>query len=171
MKYCENTTYSHPISNRFKNQIELLNTIFKSEGCTTIFFSDEKAINLDEVEIELCTNNSGRQATMDLAVGISRVTREADKTIIKNAQMLLVELKFNIKNPINIKKSDLEAKIKHSMEILGQEIPIHNLKILIFDDKQISVAKAWIARIFGKSPKPIISVRTANELKVEYFNG
>ncbi len=162
MKYCELTTCNHPISNRFKKQIELLNTIFKAEGCTIKFFESEKAINLDEVEIELCRNNRGRQATMDLTIGISREG--------KNSQMLLVELKLKVENPTNISKSDLETKIRRSIEILGHEIPIHDTKIIIFDDKQISVAKSWISRMFGKSPRPIISVKTTKELKAEYFN-
>lgn len=162
MKYCEHTTCSHPICEQFKEQVQFIDTIFRTEGCNTKLFDKEKAINLDEVEIELCKNNRCTQATMDLAIGISREE--------KNSQMLLIELKFNVKNPANIKKGDLETKIKHSIEILSREIPIHDIKIIVFDNKQISVARSWIARMFGKPANPTILVKTAKELKDEYFN-
>lgn len=163
MKYCEHTTCSHPISIQFGEEVELLNIIFRSEGCTTKLFESEKAINLDKVESAKCRRERrSPQSTMDLTIGISRNER--------NHQMLLVELKLNVGNPNNISEKEIKAKIQNSINILGQETPINSNKIIIFKDNQSKLAKSLITRLFGHPLRSSIQIKTAKEFLDEYFD-
>lgn len=162
MKYCKDTTEKHIICKNYPNKLETLQSIFRTEGYNATLFSDETGVNLDKIEIERCKGTTGRQATMDFAIGISHEG--------KKRQMLLVELKFNVKNPANVTKADIDNKIRHSIELLSHQPPIANFQIIIFQDNQLSVARSYIARLYGKPPKEKILVKSAKEFKNDYFD-
>lgn len=162
MKYCKDTTTEHPLCKLYPICQELLNIIFHTEGCKETLFSFETGLNLDKVETERCKGKASREATMDLALGVSNEG--------KSKQMLLVEMKFNSKQPQNISKKEIDSKIKHAIDLLSQEVPIAERKIVLFGDKQIQVAKHYISRLYAKSPKTAIAVMTAREFNETYFN-
>jgi hypothetical protein len=161
MKYCKETTEQHPVCEHYPDALELLNDIFNTEGLSRRLFDKENGINLDKIETKRCTGKTGRQATMDFAIGISQNGR-------KN-QMLLVELKLRIKNPGNISKKEIEAKITHSTEILSHQPPISKEQIIIFGDNQLETAKWRMARLYGKPPKMNIVVKSSKDFLNEYF--
>jgi len=161
MKYCEATTINHPLSSKYPAQVEPINTIFTNEGFELEIFEKEKAINLDKIEIELCRGKCSLQPTMDFAIGLSKKG--------KNSQMLLVELKLNVNIPSNIARKEIDNKIKHSIEVLSHVPQIHFEKYVLFRKNQIAVAKSYMARLYGKSPKFAIIVKSPEEFKYDFF--
>jgi hypothetical protein len=161
MKYCRETTEQHPVCEQYPDELEFLNDIFNAEGLSCKLFDKEKGINLDKIEIRRCTGVTNRQPTMDFAIGISQNG--------KKNQMLLVELKLNIKNPGNIPKSEIETEIRHSTDILSHQPPISKEKIIIFGDNQLETAKSCMARLYCKSPKMSIVVKSSEDFLKEYF--
>lgn len=161
MKYCLQTTTNHPISQTYPRHIELLNETLASEGCKTILFKDEKALNLDRVELSLSKERKSPEPTMDIAIGLSRDG--------KDSRILLTEMKFRVSMPFNIRKDDIDKKISHSVSILSFQPPIYEQKVLLFDKRVIAQAKAHIARLYGKRPGNKIQVMTVEEFKKAYF--
>ncbi|MCD8178243.1 MAG: hypothetical protein LUE98_12810 [Tannerellaceae bacterium] len=160
MKYCKRTTLTHPLSVQYPKEVELINQIFLTEGFKSYSFEEEVALNLDKIEIKKSKGLS-RKATVDLAIGISRVQR--------NAQILLVELKFEVKRPGNISKKEIEEKIKHSIELLTHVVPVSEKKVLLFNDNIIQQARSAITRLYHNSPKMAIEVKTVEDFKQTYF--
>ncbi|OAV74416.1 hypothetical protein Barb7_02091 [Bacteroidales bacterium Barb7] len=163
MKYSEETILTHPVSQKFTAEIEYINDIFESEGYKKKLFEKERALNLDKVEIK--RNKVNRDSTMDMAIGISEGG--------KNRNILLAELKFNVKNILNIIDKEginyIKKKIKHSIEILGNEIPVHAKKVILLnDDKKKQVAQ-YTNRLRENFPKSNIFIGTAKQFKEEFF--
>lgn len=115
----------------------------------------EIVLDMDKVEIINKTGYGSRQETMDFCMGL------------QCKQMLLVEAKFRVVKPGNIKKSDLENKIRYSKNLLGQEIPIAKEKVFLFHHQTIEIAKRYLARLFNNNPN--LNVLTINEFKDKYF--
>jgi len=161
MKYCKDTTQEHAICLQYPDELEVLNHIFQAEGYSTPLFEDVIAINLDKIEVKRCAGTTGRKPTMDFAMGTSLCG--------KRKQILLVELKFRVKNPANITRTELDDKFRHSVELLSYQPPIADCKIIIFNDKQLAVARSYMARLYAKSPKANIIVYSAKEFKENYF--
>ena len=78
-------------------------------------------------------------------------------------QILLVEAKLRVVEPRNLKKRDLEDKIRYSKCLLGQEIPITREKVFLFTDKTVDIAKRHLARLFNNNPNLIVC--TVDEFK------
>lgn len=161
MKYCETTTINHPVSNRYPAQIESINTIFSNEGFKQGIFGEERAMNLDKIEIELCKGKCSLQPTMDFAIGLSKEG--------KNCQILLVELKLNVNVPSNVTKKEIDDKIRHSVEVLSHTPQIYTEKYILFRKEKIAVAKSYMSRLYGKPPKPLLQVKSPEEFKSDFF--
>ncbi|MDR0863383.1 MAG: hypothetical protein LBO74_00440 [Candidatus Symbiothrix sp.] len=164
MKYCKDTTLHHHLVRRYQSEVELLKNIFVEEGGTATSFNDEKALNLDKIEIKRCAQEkSSLNPTMDFAMGISDFG--------KKGQMLLVELKFRIKHPLNLKKEDIESKIKYSVDnLLLHDTRICKEKIVLFNKKVAPVANSYFQREYYRYKKePPFIVMSEQEFKTEYF--
>lgn len=152
MKYSKEVTKSHPLSIRYSQQAVIsLNVLLKKEGARKCPFTQEEVLDLDEIEVILKSKCDGRCETMDFCIGL--VSR----------QMLLVEAKFRVVQPRNLKKRDLEDKIRYSKCLLGHEIPIAREKVFLFADKTVDVAKRYLARLFNNNPNLIVC--TIDEFK------
>lgn len=161
MKYCEKTTIDHHLSRKYPKQLETINTIFTNEGLKQQIFNQERAINLDKIEIELCRGKCSLQPTMDFAIGLSKEGR--------NCQILLVELKLNVDIPANVTRKEIDDKVKHSVEMLSHNPQICFEKCVLFRKNQIAVARSYMARLYGKSPKAAIVVKSPEEFKSDFF--
>lgn len=161
-KYCEETTLNHPICCRYTLALELVTDIFCAEGCKRELFDTECAINLDKVEeIKAKKESRSKNSTMDMSFGLSKTG--------KDCRMLLVELKLRVEESRNLRKSDIDAKIKYSRVLIGGEIKIHTEKIVLFNDNCIREARRNIARIQGNKPNMEIQAKSVTEFKSQYF--
>jgi hypothetical protein len=156
MKYCEEIILSHSIFQKYVTELEYINDIFKAEGYKKNIFYEERALNLDKVEIK--GNKAIMSPTMDMAIGISEG---------KDRKILMVELKFKVKNLAKIEASDINKKTQHSKEILGHEIPIHTEKIVLLNDNKKEQALHYSDQLRKSSSK--ILVQTAEQFKEEFF--
>lgn len=110
VKYLDNTAILDYVSeNRIMQQsLVLIKKILHDEKCKerNLKFTDELALNLDKVEIEMKKGTSSEESkTVDFVIGL------------ENRLLLLVEAKFDAKNMDNVAR-EMPKKIKHSKEIL-----------------------------------------------------
>ncbi len=161
MKYCEQTTLSHPVCRSHSQIIESIQTLVNAEGCRKNIFSEQKALNLDKLERRLCTRQRSPNPTMDAAIGLSKEERIC--------KMLLVDFKFDVKQPTNLGKAEIEGKINNSKTILSQDPPIHRDKILIFNDALKAQAERHIARLYSNKPTKEVVALSIEEFKQLYF--
>ncbi|MCD7937227.1 MAG: hypothetical protein LUG98_10235 [Tannerellaceae bacterium] len=165
MKYCETTTLNHSLARTYPEQVEPLYDLFKAEGGPADFFGEQQAINLDKIEKELCKKKNSPDPTMDLAMGISRLPGEND--VRKGRQILLVELKFRVTNPNQLRRTEIEGKITYSRQLVFSEIPICPGHVFIFSSTCLQQARRHIARLYLN--KPTVRVMDAQEFKDTYF--
>ena len=167
MNYCLNSTKDHRISKTHGQCITDINSLISSEGYITtkpFFNNNEVVINLDLAEA-ICADlecRNERNKSMDMAFGL----RSLDG---KKIQMLLVELKFNVKDVYSLKKIDLEGKVDGSCLVLGNNPPIYQRFIFIVKSEHLQEA---ISRFYRMNPKldskyVALDIQT---LKSEYFN-
>ncbi len=120
LKYCEKTTSGHSVFQHNPDCQCAIKHLIKAEGGKGNLFKYDRALNLDKVEEKLAQKEKrrGKKKTMDVFWGVS------ENEI--NGKAALIEFKFNVKNPKNLKKTELEGKVKGSMIIIGTEIPVYN---------------------------------------------
>jgi len=155
MKYCQETTKSHPLAISNSNCLQKINDIIKNEGGNTFpFNANDIALNLDKVVIEKHLQNL---CSMDMTIGISQ----------NNAKkMLLIEFKLNYRVPKNISGKECKRKIQDSIKLLGQEIAISNTPIFIFKTNLLSQAKNILSRQLGI---PKVEVLGIEDFRTNYF--
>lgn len=155
MKYSKEVTETHSLSCLHKDCLQLIADCLKAEGGRGILFDHETCINLDKIEKK--QRKSKPQATMDLTMGIKTASKE----------MLLVELRFNYKNPKNIGKQDILDKILHSKELLSDCI-IHSEYIFIFKENVKNQARNHFNRLFIGKNIPCL-IMTEEEFHHHFF--
>ena len=104
------------------------------------FSESDIVINLDQLEIALSKKYQRKLcSSMDLAFVISN---EDDS----NAEFILVEYKFNFKNPAHINKLDLDKKVKYSSRYMKcfYPYPQHKRKYFIFKTEYAPLFKRRI---------------------------
>lgn len=159
MKYCKETTEQHPLSIKYPACLEQLKGCIVKEGGSGVLFSDDDiCLNLDEVE-KLVSKGS-REATMDVAIGLSEEKR--------NRQMLLVEFRFRYDKPSNIGKKEIEDKINHSKQLLLGGATINKDYVFVFSPKKVNEARSHFRRLFS-GKKVSASVMEEKELHKTYF--
>lgn len=158
MTYSEEHTISCPLDARYK---KLLNAILIKEGARNTPFTTEKGIDLDQYEVDRNRGGINQDRTMDFCVGLT--TRE----------ILLVEAKLNVSNPLNIGKAHLENKILHSKDLLTQQgRSTAKQKVFLFDKSVVNVAKRHIiTTLFKNNPNVTANllVYTVQEFKENCF--
>jgi len=140
-QYSPTKTLEHPIASKYPRCVENICDIVKEEGATSTNFSDEKAINIDKVERALIQQEQRDPlSTMDMSFAITNG---------KSTNMVLVEMRLNYKNPENISKREIDAKIKHSKNILTHSAVIHGCYYFVFPSKVKERAISVIRRAFS----------------------
>ncbi len=149
MTYSEEHTISCPLDSRYK---KLLNAILIKEGARNTPFTTEIGIDLDQFEVDRNRGVGNQNNTMDFCIGLT--TRE----------MLLVEAKLRVVDPRNLKKTELENKIRHSKDLLIEHgRPIAREKIFLFGSSVIPRARHHLSQLFSNNPN--VLVYTVQEFK------
>lgn len=161
--YCSDTTTNHPVSEQYKNCLELLDDITQNESdkkkrIKSPFLS-QVALNLDAVE--LAKNKAIRNSTMDIGFGVQ------ERISNKVKAFTLCEYKLNCKSINNIHQKDLLKKINGSRILLGSEIPIDSKYLFIFKPKVKNTAIHRLKR-FGKGKQVFIAL-DIQDLYNDYF--
>lgn len=158
MKYSKTLTEAHPLCCQYKECLQPLSHCMKTEGGKGLLFcNEETCLNLDKLEKVL--SKKILQATMDLTIGLSSNQ--------KSIQMLLVELRFNYRNPKNIGKQEIIDKITHSKELLVGNT-IYPEYIFIFNDNVYNQARNHFFRLFN-AKKTNCRIMTENEFYDLFF--
>lgn len=169
MKYCNNTTVNHPISQAYSNCLQNINDIIlkDSQDCHGYvipnFENNEIVINLDDVEEKL-TIAQGRlekNKSMDMAFGITN----SDATV---KEMLMVELRLNFINPNNLKKDKIDDKVAGSTLALQNHYPIHEKYIFIFKTSLVAEATNRLFRMHPAVNSNYVVMDLQN-LKANFF--
>lgn len=157
--YSKEQTEKHVLSKQYVNCLQNIKAIVISEGGKKSNFSDETAINLDCVEqskSKLQKRNANK--TMDMVFSFDN-----EKII----QMILTEFRLNYTNVNNLSKSELDAKISHSKNLLGHQPTIHNVYLFVFQTKLKQQATSVLRRLY--SNKPTHKALDITDLYTEYF--
>lgn len=130
MVYCENTTKSHHLSNSHKDCLlsfnEMIQKESKNKKCT-VFDDSCVVLDLDAVEAKIAQHESrNRNSTCDCTVGV----KEND---VK--KMLLIECRLNYENVNGITEGDLDAKVRGSKNLMGQDPAVLKMVYFVFKDK------------------------------------
>ena len=167
MKYCQNTTVSHPLSKKYPQCLDKINSIILDEtepenrDKINQPFSYEVALKLDKVKE--CSENSDlkRMHSMDMVLGM--------KDINNILSSLLVDFKLNCKGIRSFKNSMCNDKIRDSKLILQDSgLAIHYSYVFIFNNEYLSKneARNEISRRFKNGPIEVLSI---DEFKANYF--
>lgn len=104
----------HPLYTRYPSTLNAIAERDYQSG--SLFDKRIECIDTDAYEKSLGGNLT--EQTMDAAVGIKSYANNKSS----NARLLLVELRMGYKNAGNIRKDELENKVRHTKELLGQTI-------------------------------------------------
>lgn len=167
MKYCQNTTESHPLSKKYPQCLDKINSIIFGETLAENHdkinqpFNDEVALKLDKVKE--CSENSDvkKMHSMDIVLGV--------KDENDSFSSLLVEFKLNCKGIKSLTDSDCKDKIRDSKIILfGSGETVRNSFIFIFNNDYLSKNEAR-NEISRKLNNRTIEVLSIDQFKEKYF--
>lgn len=148
-KYSKEALFKHKIALDYPFLLENINDVLENESkeCTNCslpyFENNELVINLDLLEKTLLEKNiiEKRLQSVDISFAI----------LCENqTNMVLVELKLNVKTPNNIEKVSLESKVLNSKNRLGSQYPICEKFYVVFPKKMIEQARR---RFYLMNPK------------------
>lgn len=160
MKYCPSTTRSHPLSIRFPQFLENINTIIENEGGTTLPFNNEVGILLDKIKDNSDKTLVKGLKSMDMVLGINDHSHS-------NPHTLLVDLKFNCNGIKSFSDGDCKDKIRHSRLLLfGSGIPVYCRYVFVFNDNFLNESRSVISRRLNN---PFIDVLNINDFRTTYF--
>lgn len=161
-KYCAVTTSEHPVSQRNQAYRCSIKKIIKKEGGKGHLFKDDIVLDLDKIEKNLAKRGKrDKNMTMDVYFGISNNNR--------NKKIVLIDFKFNVKNPGNLGREELEGKVKSSKAIIGSEMSICNEYFFIFNSNVIQQSIHRFNRIFSGKPNNPYKAVTEKELHDKYW--
>ncbi|MGE9310139.1 hypothetical protein ACLOAU_00715 [Niabella sp. CJ426] len=165
MKYCSETTTTHPTSVSCPHCVNDFNDLLSAEGYIAsqqLFNMGEVVLNLDCVEAT-CAAAAGleRAKSMDLAFGISDLKKECQL-------MVLVEIRLNYQNPNNVRRDKLHEKVLGSIAALGSHLPIYANYIFVFREDKKQEARNRFFRMNPKIPNEYL-VMDLDELKATFF--
>lgn len=132
------TLRRHPIYASCRNT---LNAVSNRDYPDSDFFRpDIECLDLDWYEKEHCDGQA--DCTVDAVLGICDCRNKRRSAY----RLLLVELRLNYKSERNLSKTDMERKVLHTKEILGNELPVERESVFIFDDRIAGRARNWFYR-------------------------
>ncbi|WP_455954944.1 hypothetical protein [Alistipes shahii] len=149
MKYCKETTQTHPIYIAHPNcRCAIHKIIIDEGGCDKVkVFGDEPVINIDAVERCLAMREKREQRpTMDIAFGVSEDRR--------NRGIVLIDFKYRHKSFKRISKNDLMDKVQGAIDILGNTPCIMPPYLFVVQPNLLNEARNHLSRrLFNNSPK------------------
>lgn len=168
MRYCQETTQSHPLSKHVDCLKQIKQIIEENIEPKNIFrinnnfvFQEEIAFDLDKIKD--CSNDNDIKGyrTVDMFCGM--------KDIENNKTILLVEFKLNCNGTKSL-PDQCKGKIEDSKILLfGGGFPIHS-NVFVFNDKLLSELRDEIVLIIRRRLNhPNAEVLSIQELKANYF--
>lgn len=167
-KYCCDSTAAHSIVNFYPCSLKQIAEIIDKEIINTPklsvikdIFENTTHLALDMESVEECYNNpNGRDQRVDLSFVVKNVS---------NKKVVLIELKLNVANPINVAPIDIKNKILGSSKHFTTDELFENY-FLIFADNKISQARSVLNRRCGVNLLPrTCLVATLTELHSLFF--
>ena len=141
MKYCKETTQTHPIYIAHPNcRCAIHKIIIDEGGCDKVkVFGDEPVINIDAVERCLAMREKREQRpTMDIAFGVSEDRR--------NRGIVLIDFKYRHKSFKRISKNDLMDKVQGAIDILGNTPCIMPPYLFVVQPNLLNEARNHLSR-------------------------
>ncbi len=158
MKYCHQSTISHPLAIAYPGFLENINLIFQVEGGNGVPFNHEVALNLDKIKDNSGNTDIKHMRSMDMVIGMKENN---------NIFSLLVDFKLRCNNPVNISEGECRDKIKHSKRLLfGSGISVHNRYVFIFNDDLLNVSRRVLSMRLANAFADALSI---DDLKSIYF--
>lgn len=99
-------------------------------------------LDIDTYETAIC--NGEKDHTMDAVIGISNCSAQKD---ISNARLLLVELRMRYKSANGLSRSELEAKVRHTKSLIGNDLRVEPKSIFVFTELVAPQARYWISSL------------------------
>ena len=81
---------------------------------------------------------------MDAVIGISNCSAQKD---ISNARLLLVELRMRYKSANGLSRSEMEAKVRHTKSLIGNDLRVEPKSIFVFTELVAPQARYWITSL------------------------
>lgn len=130
----------HPLwMNCHSSLFEISNRDYKK-----VYFRKYPVINALDLDFyEKSLQSQSPQCTGDVVIGVQKVE---NNTIQGDAMLLIVELRMNYKNAENLSLTNLCQKIKHSLELLGNQIVVAKQYYFVFEKDIAPQAKSYIER-------------------------
>lgn len=148
-----NVVQKHPQS------YQLIADIVKNEKGKTQF-SNEKAIYLELVELELAKGKRATCPIVDFTFGIKRDNSKKYR---------LIEAMFDVNNLKNIDVKNIRDKVSHSKDVMSEDgVSVENgAVILINKSKIVEQQKNWFSRQL--QPFGCYQIMTIDDLYSRYF--
>ena len=140
---------------------QLIADIVKKEKCKCkTQFSNEKAIYLELVELELAKGKRNTCPIVDFSFGIK---------YDNSKKYQLIEAKFDVNNLKNIDVKNIRDKVSHSKDVMSEDgVPVENgAVILINKSKIVEQQKNWFSRLL--QPFGCYQIMTIDDLYSRYF--
>ena len=136
-----------------------LHTLLQREGCVkseNLFTDEQKVVALDNIQKRIAQiNQTNRKHSMDILLCVAP------------KKMILADAKFNAKSINNIKKADIDDKMRESRDMLSFDNYTldYNKCYILFNNIILQPSqKNKLTRLFGERPK--YQFKTA----VEFYN-
>lgn len=158
-EYCKDITTQHYIAANFNKCIVNFDAFCKAEGAKKTPFSNEECVNLDKVEsIMAKSEKRNLRKTMDAFFGIK---------LGHQKKIILCEFRLNYKNVNNLSKSELDAKLSNSINIIGHNPMINNCYLFVFNSNLKNQAYRRLRALY--SNKKTMQAIDLVDLKNLYF--
>lgn len=165
MKYSRTETLN--LSDQIEQDLclEYLNKLISDEGCSSplpVFVNNEIVLNMDCVEADLA-NSNGRLKDKSMDSVFVIIDNNG-----ANAEILLVEFRFNYQSFRNLKRDKMLGKVSGSISALFPISNIHGKYIFVFESSLKNQAISRLNRMNPRIPTDYIAM-DINDLKSIYF--
>ena len=159
--YSASVTDDSKVVQTYPQSYQLIADILIKEKCKCkTQFSNEKAIYLEFVELELAKGKRNTCPIVDFTFGI-----KCDNS----KKYRLIEAKFDVNNLKNIDVKNIRDKVSHSKDVMSENgVPVENgAVILINKSKIVEQQKNWFSRQL--QPYGCYQIMTIDDLYFHYF--
>lgn len=160
-QYSASITDASKVAQTHTQSYQQIADIVKKEKCKDkTQFSNEKAIYLELVELELAKGKRATCPIVDFTFGIKRDNSKKYR---------LIEAKFDVDDLKNINVKNIRDKVSHSKDVMIEDgLPVENgAVVLINKSKIVEQQKNWFSRRL--QPFGNYQIMTIDDLYTHYF--
>ncbi|NPD91644.1 hypothetical protein [Xylanibacter muris] len=115
-----------------------LDTVSKKDYPDEEFF-DKSILCLDMDAFETQTHKGSKEHTVDAIIGI----KDFSNNKFHSHRLLLIELRIDFESEKRLSKTELEKKVCHTKELLGNDIAINKISFFVFKQDIINRVINW----------------------------